>query len=264
MTDLKVALVQTNQLWENPEGNRIHFAERISRIKTSPHVIFLPEMFTTGFTMNTKVAEHFDEENMATLNWMRNMSKQMHGVVCGSVAVEDGDKFYNRLLWVRPDGTFAQYDKRHLFSMAHENQHYTPGTTHLVVKCEGWHIALFICYDLRFPVWSRNKIVNGSHLFDAAFYTANWPAPRITAWKTLLHARAIENSCYTIGINRTGTDGNGLEYTGDSLVSDFKGITLLHSNHDEILTCTLSWNELEEYRKKFPVTLDADNFTLEI
>ncbi|MDZ4822361.1 MAG: amidohydrolase [Flavobacteriales bacterium] len=272
MKDLHIALVQTMQLWENPEGNRIHFEERIARIATrphhssgsSPHIIFLPEMFTTGFTMNTKVAEHFDEENMTTLNWMRSMAAQKNSVVAGSVAVEDGGKFFNRLLWVRPDGSFEQYDKRHLFSMAHEDNHYTPGKSILVVSCEGWKICPLICYDLRFPVWSRNKLVSGIPLYDVLTYVASWPSPRIHAWKTLLPARAIENSCYTAGLSRTGADAMGLEYTGDSLVCDFKGNTLAHSNNDEVIECVLSWNELEEYRKKFPVLRDGDGFEVEV
>ncbi len=261
MKDLHITLIQSVQHWHNPEANRRHFAGKIALAGTTD-IIALPEMFTTGFTMQTEYAEDWSGGDCESLAWMKDHAASAGAHLCGSIAVREGGSCYNRLLWVQPDGHWYTYDKRHLFSMAGEHEKYRPGQSLLVTEVAGWRIRPLICYDLRFPVWSRNHWSEGRAAYDVLLYIANWPVPRIAAWKTLLHARAIENACYAAGLNRVGTDGNGMEYSGDSLVCDFRGNTLLHSQQDELMQTVLVAHTLEEYRSKFPGLRDADPFQL--
>jgi omega-amidase len=261
MNDLRITLIQSIQHWHDPEANRKHFAEKISQASETDLVV-LPEMFTTGFTMQADMSEDWQGGHAVTLEWMKDLAASQKIHLCGSIAVREEDKRYNRLLWVRPDGQWFQYDKRHLFSMAGETDNYSGGNEKLTVEIEGWKVRPLICYDLRFPVWSRNRLTNGDAEYDVLLYTANWPVPRIEAWKTLLHARAIENACYVAGVNRVGKDGNGMEYSGDSCICDFKGQTLVHSKEDALLRYNIEYASLMEYRQKFPVLKDADDFVI--
>ena len=259
MTDelLRVALVQTPLHWENPVANLAMLEEKLTNLTQAVDLIVLPEMFTSGFTMNpAAVAE---PPNLTTHRWLRQMAAQTGAVVTGSYVVKEGGDFYNRLLWTEPDGTTDHYDKRHLFRMGSENEHYKAGARRIVKTWKGWRICPLICYDLRFPVWSRNVGLE----YDLLLYVANWPAARNAIWQTLLKARAIENQCYTIGLNRTEADGNGIEHTGCSGVFDFLGQSCTaETNEETIIYCTLSQKPLTSYREGFPSYLDADDFRI--
>jgi omega-amidase len=258
MNDLRVTALQTPLVWENADANRKNIAELISNMPATD-VLALPEMFTTGFSMNAEqIAEPFQEHGMATLEWMREQAAKHQCVVTGSVAVKEEGKYFNRLLWVRPDGSFSHYNKRHLFRMAHEHQHYTPGAARTVEEVKGWKVLPLICYDLRFPELSRNSWKDGSAEFDVLFYVANWPEVRRHPWSSLLIARAIENQSYLVGVNCSGTDGNGIQYTGDSVILDARGQVLSAATPGEtqLITATLSRGALEDFREKFPVLLD--------
>ena len=258
MKNLKITLVQSILKWENREANLEMFSKKLSTIKkSSTDLIILPEMFTSGFTMNArKVA---DSMNGETVSFMKNVAKEKKAVLCGSVVIQQKSKFYNRLLWVKPDGEVLHYDKRHLFRMAEEHKTYTPGNKRLIVNLNGWNICPLVCYDLRFPVWSRS---NGE--VDLLLYVSNWPTRRRFAWKQLLISRAIENQCYVAGLNRVGNDGNKIGYAGDSVVLNAMGekISSFKTGKQEIETRELNFKELSEYRKKFPVMMDADDFKI--
>ena len=255
MQDLIVSLVQTPLYWEDPVANRAMLEEKISHLHTD--IIVLPEMFTTSFTNNP--AAFAEPMNLNTFKWMKQLAAQTGACVTGSYIIREGEKFHNRLVWMQPDGVFQYYDKRHSFRMSDEHKDYTSGNKRLIVDYKGWKIAPFICYDLRFPVWSRNT----NNAYDLALYVANWPAVRSHAWKSLLPARAIENIAYVAGVNRIGTDGMGLEYSGDSVMLDFKGNPLYElKSREEIATVSLSKSALEEFRQIFPAFLDADGFEL--
>lgn len=260
MNDLRVAALQTPLIWENPEANRKSIAAQIADMPATD-VLALPEMFTTGFSMNAEhIAEPFQEHGMATLDWMREQAAKHNCVVTGSVAVKDEGKFYNRLFWVRPDGSFSFYNKRHLFRMANEHQHYTPGTERMVEEVKGWKVLPLICYDLRFPELARNSWKNGTAEFDVLVYVANWPEVRRHPWSSLLVARAIENQSYLVGVNCAGTDGNGHQYTGDSVILDARGqiISTASPGESQLISATLSRAALEDFREKFPVLMDRE------
>jgi len=255
--DLNVALVQTTLYWENPTANLAMLEEKIAQITQPVDLIVLPEMFTTGFTMNpAAVAEPM---NLTTFKWLRQMAAQTGAVVTGSYVVNEHGKFYNRLVWMQPDGVFDTYDKRHLFRMGNEHAFYTAGTSRVIKEWKGWRICPLICYDLRFPVWSRNVNLE----YDLLLYVANWPAVRRHVWNTLLEARAIENGSYVVGVNRVGNDGNGIAHTGDSALIDFKGEVLLRKSDEEgIFIQTLQKEQLVTFREHFPAHLDADAFEI--
>ncbi len=265
MDNLKVTLIQTSLTWEDRAANLWHFDKKLEGIKDNSDLIILPEMFTTGFTMNPeKLAEEHEGEG---LKWMKKKASEMKRVVCGSIAVKDAEKFYNRFYWVMPNGTYSYYNKRHLFRMAGEDKHYTAGTNRVIVELKGWKINLQVCYDLRFPVFSRNswdKKNNFAATYDAMIYVANWPAVRSAAWKTLLNARAMENQAFVMGVNRIGSDGNNYAYSGDSAIVNPRGeLISTTANEDVIETVELDYNYLTEFRKAFPVGMDADNFKLD-
>ena len=255
--DLRLALLQTELVWHDPAANCAHFEQLLARVGETDLVI-LPEMFTTGFSMESAaLAEPADGP---TAVWLREQARRIGAVVTGSLIVQDEDgRHRNRLLWATPEGELLHYDKRHLFRMAGEHEHYAPGEQRLVLTLKGWRIRPLICYDLRFPVWSRAQDDT-----DLLLYVANWPAPRRGHWNRLLPARAIENLCYVAAVNRIGSDGNGHPYAGDSQVLDFQGEPLVEAGAVAgIFHTTLSAAALAGYRERFPAQRDADAFRLD-
>lgn len=257
-TDLRITLVQTELHWHQPQANQQMLADKLAPLAGKTDLILLPEMFTTGFSMEPELLA--EPEQGKTLQWMQQQAEQTGAAITGSVIVQDASGYRNRLYWVTPDGQVEHYDKRHLFRMAQEQKHYVAGSERLVVEYQGWRILPQVCYDLRFPVFSRNR---GD--YDLAIYIANWPESRRHAWRTLLHARAIENLSYVAGVNRIGTDGKGLSYSGDSLLVDFAGHPLLDhpAGGRFVETRTLSATQLADFRESFPAWQDADHFDLE-
>jgi predicted amidohydrolase len=259
MSSLTITIIQSDLHWENKAANLAMFSEKINGIKEKAEIIILPEMFSTGFNMRSKeLAETMDGETIA---WMKKMAAEKKAIITGSIIAEETGKYFNRLIWMLPNGEFGHYDKRHLFAFAEEDKFYSPGDKRLVASVKGWKINLLICYDLRFPVWARQA---GEAEYDLLIYVANWPERRIHAWKTLLQARAIENQCYVAGVNRVGDDGNNIHYSGDSMIIDPLGEVLYQrSQREHIFTFTLQKERLEEVRNKFPFLKDADNFFIE-
>jgi omega-amidase len=253
---MKIAIIQSDLIWENPQANRNHFEKKINNITKTIDVIVLPEMFTTGFTMNpSEVAETMQGE---TLAWMHSIANKKNCAITGSLIIKENNNFYNRMVFVFPNGEVQQYDKRHLFTLAKENEVFTSGSDKVIVDYKGWKICLQICYDLRFPVFARN-VEN----YDILLYVASWPKPRINAWNILLKARAIENMCYVVGVNRIGRDGNNYEYTGHSQVVDFLGNYLEEPFEEEIIKIiTLDQNKMLETRNKLNFLEDKDQFEL--
>ncbi|MBK0403403.1 amidohydrolase [Adhaeribacter sp. BT258] len=258
LADLTVTLIQTELCWENPAENRRILSQKIAEIASPTDLIVLPEMFTTGFSMQTeKLAEKMTGP---TVKWLLEMAKLKNAAICGSIIIEEENRYYNRLLWAQPDGQLFTYDKRHLFRMAHENGSFSAGKSKLIVHWRGWNICPLVCYDLRFPVFSRwTKQAS----YDLLLYVANWPEKRAAAWKTLLPARAIENLSYCLGVNRVGKDENGILYSGDSVICDPQGATFFLPSHTEAVhTQILSAAALESFRQRFPAFEDADAFEL--
>ncbi|NDI99648.1 amidohydrolase [Flavobacterium sp. LaA7.5] len=253
---MKISLIQTSLTWENHQVNRDNFTEKINSIE-STDLILLPEMFATGFTMQPEgVAETMQGKSVV---WMQEMAVAKDCAITGSLVIAENDNYYNRLFFVYPDGSYTTYDKRHLFTLAGEEKHYTAGSDRLVIDYKGWKICPLVCYDLRFPVFSRN-----TEDFDLLLYVANWPQVRIQAWDALLKARAIENMCYTAGVNRIGQDNNGHNYSGHSQVVDGLGDYLLEPfAYEDVLTVELDKTELDKARKKFGFLHDRDSFTLQ-
>lgn len=264
MSDLKVSVVQCHLTWEDRLANLTHLGALLAQMNQTTDVIVLPEMFTTGFSMNTDVISELHHDQMETLSWMRKNAAHYDAVVCGSVSVKDHDQYYNRLYWVRPDGVFSMYDKRHTFSFAGEDKYYSRGAVRIIEEWRGWKICPLICYDLRFPVWSRNGLRSSEPNFDALIYVANWPEARRDPWMALLPARAIENQVYVAACNRIGQDGKNISYTGDSVLINPRGEILRKAEpgKEQILNAVFSRNELSDFRQKFPVLQDADPFQL--
>ncbi len=262
MENLKVCLVQDELVWEDPEANRIHFGKILHKYAGKVDLIVLPEMFTTGFTMFPEGKAEPSEG--PTYTWMVTLAADLGAVVVGSLIIEESGNYYNRLLAVGPDGLLTKYDKRHLFRMAGEHEHYLPGLNSSVFEVKGWRINPLVCYDLRFPVWSRNTSSETARLaYDVLLYVANWPEVRVAHWNTLLLARAIENQAFCLGVNRVGTDGNGIVYSGDSAVIDYTGRILAAAKGEaKLLMATLDGQNMMRYREKFPVWRDADGFMI--
>ena len=263
MQDLRLTLVQPILAWHEIEENLAHFSSLFTSANLATDIIVLPEMFTTGFTMeSSKVAEQMYGR---THTWMQEQALQQNAVVCGSTVIEDEGNYYNRFLWVEPDGQTFFYDKRHLFRMADENKFYAEGTELITINYKGWKLRPLICYDLRFPVWARNSVIDDEFAYDILLYVANWPQARITVWTTLLQARALENYAYCLGVNRVGEDEKGIIYNGQSMVFDPKGHNLGNLKDTEgTQTVTLKYDELAIFRKRFPAFLDADGFDLRV
>ena len=261
MSTLTITTIQSNLFWEDKTANLQMLQQKIDSIEEKTEIIILPEMFTTGFSMQAEqLAETMDGE---TVEWMKTISNKNGIVLTGSVMIEDAGKYYNRLIWMLPNGQYGYYDKRHLFAYGEEDQHYSAGKKRLIASVKGWKINLQICYDLRFPVWARQKPEEGLAEYDLLIYVANWPERRSHAWKTLLCARAIENQCYVVGVNRVGDDAKNIHYSGNSLVIDPMGQVLYHmADEEDVNTITLSKEKLEEVRTKFPFLNDADDFTI--
>jgi predicted amidohydrolase len=254
---LHITLIQADIVWEDVQANLANYEKKIAAIEGAKHVVVLPEMFSTGFSMAPeRLAEPMDGRSVT---WMADMAVKYRCILTGSLIIEEEGKYYNRMLWVQPDGRIGFYDKRHLFAYAGEDKHYTPGDTRQIAQVNGWKVNLQICYDLRFPVWARNT--DGA--YDILLYVANWPQQRSLAWKTLLQARAIENMCYVVGVNRVGEDGKGHQYTGDSSVFGPLGETLWqHSGTEATQTIMLDKATLKNARQSLPFLADADKFLL--
>jgi omega-amidase len=274
MSTLTITTIQSALHWENKTANLEMFEEKIFSIKARTEIVVLPEMFNTGFSMKPELlAEKMDGP---TVQWMKRIAAEKKIILTGSLIIEDTDEttgnlvFFNRLIWMLPSGQFGVYDKRHAFAFAGEDEHFSTGKKRLIASVNGWKVNLQICYDLRFPVWARQTPAlrgerdSGAETeYDILIYVANWPERRNHAWKTLLQARAIENQCYVVGVNRLGMDGNGIYHSGDSMVVDPLGEVLYQKMHEEeIFTITLQKEKLEEVRGKFPFWHDADEFMI--
>lgn len=265
MENLTVSIIQTALHWQNRAANLAHFDKLMEQIPKT-NLIVLPEMFTSGFTMQTALVA--DTKDGEIIPWMQKMALKKNATITGSVVMKENGNFYNRLLWVNADGSYQHYNKRHLFRMANENEYYTEGKERLITSIEDWRICPLICYDLRFPAWSRNSNWTGQfekkQQYEVLIYVANWPERRSHAWKSLLVARAIENQCYVIGVNRIGLDGNDINYSGDSMIINPLGeiISSTKANQESVETLNLSLNTLKEFRLAFPAINDADEFEI--
>jgi predicted amidohydrolase len=263
MQDLTVSIIQTNLVWKDKMVNLASLKNKIGGLSQETDLIVLPEMFNTGFV--TEPEDVAETMNASTIDWMREMAGQKECVVTGSLIIREEDGYFNRLIWMQQDGSLQYYNKRHLFSLAGENEKFSQGKEHLVVEIKGWKVMPMICYDLRFPVWSKNRMDGDEYLYDCLIYIANWPSARNHAWKSLLIARAIENLSFAIGVNRTGIDGTGKAYTGDSAVIDPLGhkVAVTEPSEETIITTTLSGSALIEVRKKIPFGDDWDRFRIQ-
>lgn len=262
MQDLSITLVQSALIWEDPEANLKRFDKMLDGIANPTDLIILPEMFNTGFTMNA--AANAEKMSGKSMEWMAGMAAKKNSTLCGSIIIEEAGKYYNRLIWMSPDGNVTCYDKKHLFRMGDEHLHYAAGDKQLIVDLKGWKVMPLICYDLRFPVWSKNNFSGGEYAYDLVIYLANWPAVRSTSWTSLIMARAIENMAYAAGVNRVGTDGRDYAYSGNSMVASPDGTLLseIEANTEAIKTTMLAAGELASLRAKLGVGNDWDGFNL--
>ncbi|SNR66513.1 amidohydrolase [Lutibacter flavus] len=257
MQHLKIALIQADLIWQNAEQNRINFSKKINAISEPVDLIVLPEMFTTGFSMQPqKIAEYMIGD---TVEWMQKIASKKNTAIAGSVIISENNKYYNRFLFIHPCGKIEYYNKRHLFTLAGEHTVYTQGEVKKIIEYKGWKICPLVCYDLRFPVWARNV-----EEYDLLMYVANWPKPRISAWDTLLKARSIENMCYTIGVNRVGKDENNLEYPGHCAIYNCLGEEVVKAipNKEETIIAILEKNHISETRNKLNFLSDKDTFKI--
>ncbi len=256
---LQVAVFQLDSVWEDIQANRAKIDQFLCSVPENTDVVFLPEMFSTGFTMNASVlAESMEGE---TIQWMKECCREYQLALCGSLIIREDEKYFNRLLFVEPSGQIHFYNKRHLFTMGNEDSHFEQGTERLILNYKGWRICPLICYDLRFPVWARNR-----NDYDVLIYSANWPQARTEAWNTLLKARALENQAYVVGANRVGVDGNSISYSGNSQLIDAKGNVLssIEDFAENMVVAQFSYFELIKFRTDFPVLNDADEFSIYI
>ena len=261
MQTLTISLQQTHLEWEDKSANLKRLEEKIMGIAEKTELLVLPEMFSTGFSMKPEqLAETMEGESV---QWMKRVSAAKKAILTGSLIIEEEKHYYNRLIWMLPNGQYGVYDKRHLFAFAGEDEHYSAGNKRMIASVKGWKINLMVCYDLRFPVWARQQSGESGPEYDILIYVANWPERRSHAWKTLLQARAIENQCYVIGVNRVGNDGNGIYHSGDSMVVDPMGEVLYTKKDEEdIFTITLEKEKLQGVRDKLPFLKDADDFQI--
>ncbi|MFA8299878.1 MAG: amidohydrolase [Hyphomicrobiales bacterium] len=261
MENLRVSLIQPDLVWENPKANFAHLADLISQ-QDQPDLIVLPEMFNTGFAMLPQ--NNYDTMSGDSIAWMKDQAIKMKSVIVGSVIIKEKEEYYNRLIWMRPNGTYSCYDKKHLFTMGGEHKRFKAGADILIEEVKGWKVMPLICYDLRFPVWSRNEYSGSEFKYDLLLYIASWPNSRTFVWRQLLIARALENQSYVIGVNRVGEDGNKLSYSGDSMLINARGEELAeyHPNQEQAQTFSISRKELDTFRNKFMVAEDWDKFQL--
>jgi omega-amidase len=261
MSTLTITTIQSNLIWEEKSANLRLLEQKIAGIEEKTEIVVLPEMFSTGFSMRPEVlAETMDGE---TMEWIKRVSRENGIVLTGSIMVKEEGNYYNRLIWMLPNGQYGYYDKRHLFAYGEEDKHYSSGNKRLIASIKGWKINLLVCYDLRFPVWARQKVNEEGAEYDVLIYVANWPERRSHAWKTLLCARAIENQCYVVGVNRVGSDANNIYYSGNSLIIDPLGQVLYHmADEEDVNTITLQKEMLDDVKAKFPFWKDADSFNI--
>jgi len=256
MENLKITIIQPDIIWEDAAANLSKYESMLAQTDDTDLIIF-PEMFTSGFSMHPeKLKETMDGPS---IQWMKELAASKDAAVVGSLIIEDAGKVYNRAIWVFPDGTIETYDKHHLYTMGREHLHYSPGNSKIIVEYKGWKFCPLICYDLRFPVWARN-----AEDYDVLIYMANWPSPRHHVWKNLLVARAIENQCYCVGVNRSGSDGEGLKYLGDSAMVSAKGFAEFMGEKEGVQTFDISYSELQNFRKVFPLLNDRDEFQVKL
>jgi len=257
MEPVKITIFQAYLFWENVEKNLNNLSLRLSALKEKTDLILLPEMFNTGFTINVeKCAEKMDGP---TMHWMYEHAKAYNCVVAGTLIIEENGHYYNRFVWMSSDGSFVHYDKRHLFGMAEEDKVFTPGNSRIVLNLKGWRVCPMVCYDLRFPVWSRNL----GNAYDLLVYTACWPDKRSAHWRALIPARAIENQSFVIGVNRVGYDGNEIYYSGGSMcISPNGDVVYYKPEHEDLYTFTLNPTDLIKAREQFPFLADADDFSM--
>lgn len=267
MSKLTITTIQSNLVWENKAANLLMLEQKIKGIEERTEIVVLPEMFSTGFSMNA--ATLAEDMNGETLQWMKLIAAEQKIILTGSIIIKEDNNYFNRLIWMLPNGEYGVYDKRHLFGFGKETEHYQAGNKRLIASVKGWKINLQICYDLRFPVWARQAPFPSERAggeaaeYDVLIYVANWPERRSHAWKTLLCARAIENQCYVVGVNRIGDDGNNIYHSGNSMIIDPLGQVLYHKADDEdIFTITLEKEMLDEVRSKFPFLKDGDSFSI--
>jgi len=266
MSTLTITLIQSSLYWQDKPANLAMFEQKINALQERTEIIVLPEMFSTGFSMEPALMAETMEGT--TIGWMKRVAAEKKIILTGSIIIEEQGHYYNRLVWMQPNGVYGVYDKRHRFAYAGEDKEYTAGSKRLIASVKGWKINLLVCYDLRFPVWARQSPSAGtndgnSHEYDVLIYVANWPEKRSHAWKTLLQARAIENQAYVVGANRTGDDGNNIHYSGDSMVVDPLGeILYTKSQEEDMFTITLQKEKLDAVRNSFPFWRDADEFSI--
>lgn len=262
MSNLTFSLVQTALHWEDKQANLSMLEEKLQQLPQEAQVVVLPEMFSTGFSMRPELLAETMEGG--SVQWMKRMAAAKKIILTGSLIIEEAGHYYNRLIWMLPNGRCGWYDKRHRFAYAGEDRHYTAGGRRLIASVNGWKVALQVCYDLRFPVWARQQFSESGFEYDVLLYVANWPERRRTAWKALLQARAIENQCYVIGVNRVGEDGNGICHSGDSTVVDPLGeVRYQKADAEDLFTTTLDRAHLDGIRERFPFWKDADRFLIE-
>jgi omega-amidase len=263
MSSLTLTIIQTDLSWQNKAANLVMLKNKIEAIEERTEIVVLPEMFTTGFTMQPELfAETMEGE---TVQWMKDVAAANKIIITGSIIISDEGKYFNRLIWMLPNGQFGYYDKRHLFAYGEEDKHYAAGNKRLIASVKGWKINLQICYDLRFPVWCRQQSTEAETEYDLLIYVANWPERRSHAWKTLLCARAIENQCFVAGVNRVGKDNKNVYHSGNSLVIDPLGQVLYHqADEEDVFTITLQKEDVDKVRSQFPFWKDADGFTINL
>jgi omega-amidase len=264
MPELHITLIQSDIFWEESLKNIEHFGRLVDSLSTPTDLIVLPEMFNTGFSIDPqRCAETADGQAIA---FMRQKTAGADRMILGSIMIEEGSSFFNRLICMRPDGTYDQYDKRHLFRLSEEYKTMKSGRAKTIVNWRGWNILPLVCYDLRFPVWSRNTWRNGSYAYDVLLYVANWPKSRSGIWKSLLIARAIENQCYVIGVNRIGKDGFGTSHSGNSMIINPDGTVLASADEEKpaVLQASLSMDKLREFRESYPFAPDWDQFSIQL
>jgi omega-amidase len=262
MSTLTITTIQADLQWQDKTTNLQRFEEKIMSIRENTQLVILPEMFSTGFSMDPgTLAEKMDGPAMA---WMKKCAAKKKIILTGSLIIEDGGNYFNRLIWMQPDGRFGYYDKRHRFAYAGEDAQFTAGNKRLIASVNGWKILLLVCYDLRFPVWARQNPAAEAPDYDLAVFVANWPERRSHAWKILLQARAIENQSYVVGVNRVGNDGNNIYHSGDSMIVDPLGEVLYRGpDEEDVFTYTLQKDKLDETRARLPFWRDADHFAIE-
>ena len=264
MNDLNVAYLQADLRWEDKSANLQHFSQLLGKVQVGTDLILLPETFTTAFPVDPKLFA--ETEDGPTMQWLHNQAKAKNAVMCTTFPLEKDGHYYNSLVWMRPDGSYELYFKRHTFTMGGEDKLVERGDRQLIVELNGWKIKPMVCYDIRFPIWARNRYKDGRYEYDLAFYLANFPDSRMNVWNTLLQARAIENQAYWIGVNRVGEDAHGLRYSGESQVINSRGevISKAEPYQEAVLRCTLDYSSLHCFREKFPLGPDWDTFTINV